>query len=238
MGTPRDIVELLERMGGADSLFAPGVKERVTADPKAAPVIGRLTKSFGEERAGEVLLLVLQALAVQRGGMKSGHPECEFVATTPGASIPGVRQTPSVVKGMLASARQEVIALGYEISDRNFISWLHETAGRDIDLVLVCDRNIGSAGTLMSGWPAGCRRPDLYQDRERDNAAIYSKMHSKTLISDSDEMLVSSANFTFHGLKGNIEFGVRMKGRQVQEARNIIRQMINNGLLEKIPWPA
>ncbi|MBX3016854.1 MAG: hypothetical protein KF767_03110 [Bdellovibrionaceae bacterium] len=238
MGLPRDVFELLGKMESAESLFSPGSKERVCAVPGASSVLGKLNRSFGEERGGDILLLTLQALAVQRGEMKSGFSEAEFVATIPGSAIPGVRQTANVVKGILASARREIIALGYEISDGDFIGWLHETAGRDVDLVLVCDRNVGSGTRIMTGWPPGCRRPDLYQDRERENAAIYSKMHSKTLISDSDEMLVSSANFTFHGLNGNIEFGVRMKGRQVLEARNIIRQMINNGLLEKVPWPS
>ena len=37
------------------------------------------------------------------------------------------------------------------------------------------------------------------------------KMHCKMIVVDDQDLLVTSANFTYHGMLGNIEFGVRLR---------------------------
>jgi hypothetical protein len=43
---------------------------------------------------------------------------------------------------------------------------------------------------------------------------------------------VTSANFTFHGLHGNIEIGVRLRGAPATEARKIFSHLVENRILE------
>lgn len=234
MGLPRDLVRLLESIEETIDPFSPSAKDQLLVAPPVAPVLTKLQKSYGEKAGLDVALLSMQSLAVQKKELKSGLLDAELVATLPGTHIPNVRQTSAVINEMLGNAKHEIIALGYEISDEEFVRNIQDASARDIDISLVCDRTIGSGAKLKGNWPKNIREPVFFHDREREDAAVFAKMHSKTLMVDSSVMLVSSANFTFHGLNGNIEFGLRVRGRQVLEARNLVRKMINSGLLERI----
>jgi len=59
-------------------------------------------------------------------------------------------------------------------------------------------------------------------------------MHAKCLLVDSRDLLVTSANFTFHGLHGNIEIGVRLSGAPAVEARKIFSHLVENRIVEEL----
>ena len=60
----------------------------------------------------------------------------------------------------------------------------------------------------------------------------YASMHAKCLLVDGEDLLVTSANFTFHGLHGNIEVGVRLSGPPASEARKIFSHLVREGVVE------
>lgn len=74
----------------------------------------------------------------------------------------------------------------------------------------------------------------VFQDRRRDEAAKFAKMHGKALLVDGSDLLISSANFTFHGFHGNLEFGVRLRGKPVERAGDVFRAMLDSELLERV----
>ncbi|MNR65073.1 hypothetical protein D3C85_1879750 [compost metagenome] len=49
-------------------------------------------------------------------------------------------------------------------------------------------------------------------------------MHAKMLVVDNLELLVTSANLTYHGMGSNIEIGVRIKG---EVARKVSRHLFS-----------
>jgi phosphatidylserine/phosphatidylglycerophosphate/cardiolipin synthase-like enzyme len=59
-------------------------------------------------------------------------------------------------------------------------------------------------------------------------------MHAKCLLVDGHDLLVTSANFTFHGLHGNIEIGIRLSGPPAAEARKIFSHLVGNQVLEEV----
>jgi phosphatidylserine/phosphatidylglycerophosphate/cardiolipin synthase-like enzyme len=59
-------------------------------------------------------------------------------------------------------------------------------------------------------------------------------MHAKCLLVDGNDLLITSANFTFHGLHGNVEIGVRLSGPPASEARKIFSYLVEHGLVEEI----
>jgi phosphatidylserine/phosphatidylglycerophosphate/cardiolipin synthase-like enzyme len=59
-------------------------------------------------------------------------------------------------------------------------------------------------------------------------------MHAKCLLVDGTDLLVTSANFTFHGLHGNIEVGLRVRGVPAAEARKIFSHLVDNNIVEEI----
>lgn len=79
---------------------------------------------------------------------------------------------------------------------------------------------------VLEVWPEDAARPRIFHDRPRADGAPYASMHAKCLLVDGSDLLITSANFTFHGLKGNIEIGVRLGGPPGAEARKIFPHLV------------
>lgn len=59
-------------------------------------------------------------------------------------------------------------------------------------------------------------------------------MHSKVLVVDGRDALVTSANFTHHGLNENVELGVRLKGTHAGSLRSCVREMVSARLFHEL----
>lgn len=232
MSFARDLVALadeLRSMKERPDLFGPDADTWIANSAAAAPAIEVLKKAGSAEKA---LKAALQALEVQRESLEPRLLDAAFVATFPGVFPFGARPTELVICEMLTRARHEIIALGYEVTHAETIGLLRACSSRGVEVVLICDRGTLNEA-LLDDWP-DTNRPKIYVDRERDEAFRYSKMHCKTLLVDHEDLLVTSANFTLHGLRGNIEFGVRLRGGPARQARDIFRHLLVSGLLEKL----
>lgn len=237
MSVARDLVDLCSRLAiprsGFDP-FAPDALSRLGEIPEVAVLIRELkTRTSGFDwNVG--ILLCLQALCVQRCELAPHLGEAQFVATLPPEAGSPARSTSQVVREMLLEARREVLAVGYEINDTEVIKLLQQAALRGAEIILVCDRFRASGPRVLAEWPAVCPLPRIFHDSSRAESTQYASMHSKALIVDGIDLLVTSANFTFHGLRGNIEFGVRLRGSPAEEARNVFRQILQSGILERL----
>jgi phosphatidylserine/phosphatidylglycerophosphate/cardiolipin synthase-like enzyme len=133
---------------------------------------------------------------------------------------------------MIDGATTEIIVLGYEMTDRDLIELLATAASRGVNVTMICDRSRGTAVRFLESWPSHTPPPRIFHDRQRAGGAPYASMHAKCLLVDGSDLLVTSANFTFHGLHGNIEIGVRLTGAPAFEARKIFSYLVESGILE------
>jgi phosphatidylserine/phosphatidylglycerophosphate/cardiolipin synthase-like enzyme len=235
MGIPRDLVSLEETLHSNKKidLFAPIERGGILDSPEANAMLPRIRETDLRDPA-QVLRLCLQALRIQHDELEPNIVEAELVATLP-PEMPGVaRPTGQVIREMLRSHVREVILLGYELSDPDMMQLLVEVTSWGADLIMICDRMRGSVPRLLEAWPAGIQRPRIFQDRARPDGAPYASMHAKCLLVDGKDLLITSANFTFHGLHGNIEIGVRLSGPPVIEARKIFSHLVETGIVEEI----
>ena len=230
MGMARDLVELEARLRdyvGVD-LFVPGERDGVLAVPECTSILGRIRVTD----AASVMRLCLQALRIQHEELRPKLMDAELVATLP-PETPGIaRPTELVVRQMIDSAKSEIILLGYELTDRDLIDLLVAASTRGATVILICDRGRGVATRVLKAWPSVAPRPRIYHDRERSGGTKYTSMHAKCLLIDASDLLVTSANFTFHGLHGNIEIGVRLSGTPAAEARKIFSHLVESRILE------
>ena len=231
MGFARDLVELEARLRdyeGVD-LFAPLERGGVLEVPECASVLGRIQVTD----PASVMRLCLQALRIQHEELRPKLLDAELVATLPSES-PGIaRPTERVVRQMIDGAKSEIILLGYELTDRDMIGLLATAASRGATVILICDRGRGAAARVFEAWASATPPPRIYHDRERSGGTAYASMHAKCLLVDGRDLLVTSANFTFHGLHGNIEIGVRLTGAPAAEARKIFSHLVENRILEE-----
>lgn len=230
MGLARDLVELEARLRDREDvdLFAPVERDGLLSTSECASLLGRIRASDSVS----VMRLCLQALQIQHAELLPKLLDAELVATLP-PETPGVaRPTERVVWEMIESATEEIILLGYELTDQELIGLLAAAAGRGAGVIMICDRSRGAIQRVIDSWPSHTPPPRIYHDRERTDGAPYSSMHAKSLLIDGKDLLVTSANFTFHGLHGNIEIGVRLGGNPAAEARKIFSYLVESRILE------
>lgn len=232
MGIPRDIVELEEelRSGSQVELFAPLDRSGLKESPSANALIEHLSRT-GFSDSERTLQLCLQALRVQREELAGSFVYAELVATLPTGS-PGIsRTTDQVLIEMLRPPVKEVVLLGYELTDLTTMSLLVESEADGADVIVICDRERGAAERVSE---LGFRRLRIFHNREQPDELPYSSMHAKCLLVNGQDLLITSANFTFHGLHGNIEIGVRLSGPPAREARRIFSHLVQSNIVEEV----
>jgi len=69
---------------------------------------------------------------------------------------------------------------------------------------------------------------DYYQPRPDSNKPLYT-LHSKLLISDEDTAYLWSANFTRHGFSENLEVGVVLEAKKVDQLCSLLSHVVKNG---------
>jgi phosphatidylserine/phosphatidylglycerophosphate/cardiolipin synthase-like enzyme len=230
MGLARDLVDLEARLRDHTEidLFAAADRGGLLGTPECASILGRIWSTD----PASVMRLCLQALRIQHEEMRPMSLNAELVATLP-PETPGIaRPTEQVVREMIDGATTEVILLGYELTDQKLIGLLAAAAGRGSSVIMICDRGRGAAQRVRESWPSRTSAPRILHDRERGGGAPYASMHAKCLLIDGRDLLVTSANFTFHGLRGNIEIGVRLDGAPAAEARKIFSYLVESRVLE------
>jgi phosphatidylserine/phosphatidylglycerophosphate/cardiolipin synthase-like enzyme len=218
---PESLRDKAFSIGDADALLAiPAVKAAIRA------------ASGDDVRNPTEVVFVAMRTAFLLDSTVETKDTVEFVATQPAGTAVSARGTEPVITEMINGARDEVIALGYEISDERVISLLHEASRRGVCLWVCCDRGRGCAERIADEWPAMLERPRFFYDRQREEAGPFASMHSKVLVVDGRDALISSANFTHHGLDENVELGVRIQGKHVEALRVCVRQMVSARVFE------
>ena len=155
------------------------------------------------------------------------RPEIEVAWTGPAAAGPLVRSTSVVLEEMLKSVRDagdagEVLLVGYALtaepgsSMERVVNLLVESARRRATLsrVLHSDKDeTTNLDNLLGLWDVFVEKPNVYTWRPPPDHP-FTKLHAKCLVIDRLDGLVTSANFTFHGLESNLELGLRVRGPQ------------------------
>lgn len=238
MSLARDLSDLEAKLRASRSVdpFLPIGKSQILAAPDCAATFSRLAAK-GQMDSLDVMRLCLQALRIQYSTLESRLIKAEFVATLPIEVPASARPTQSVIREMVSHASEEIILLGYEFTDEELLDSLIAASSRGVEAVLICDRSRGAVNRILADWPDAIRKPRLFHDRDRADAAAYASMHAKSLLIDQDDLLITSANFTFHGLKGNIEMGIRLSGQPAREARRIFSYLVESNVVEECEWP-
>ena len=72
-------------------------------------------------------------------------------------------------------------------------------------------------------------------DYQKQDVDAMAALHAKTIVVDEKELLVSSANLSYHGMQGNVEMGIRLvssdKARQVE---NLLKEMIRMKVFKEL----
>jgi len=153
-------------------------------------------------------------------------PQIEIVWTGPDAEGPLVRPTHAVIREMIAGVQEagEILIVGYSLTVgkdtamEQIVHLLEKAVSKRarIKLILHKDELAANKDKLLKAWSVLVKKPVIMTwDPPADHP--YTKLHAKTLVVDRLDLLVGSANFTFHGLSSNLELGLRIRGPQARE---------------------
>lgn len=180
-------------------------------------------------------------LAVRRTVEAQG-PRCELVWTGRGEGIASVRSTLPVVLEMLDHAGRDVMVVAYSVwlgfpQARAVLERLAALSSSGVDVTFILDagyRDGHSIREVREAWPPGRRPPTIWSWRyPADDVA---KLHAKVLVVDADDVLVTSANLTGHGLTENLEVGLRVRGKPAADAAAHLRRLIDAGEFVREAW--
>lgn len=188
------------------------------------------------DRGGNEVLLA-EAITGQleiRRTVENRGPRCELVWTGDTPTGSGVRSTFPVIKEMLSLARRSVLVVTYALwagtDAAEVIDLLARLSSRGVDVTFGLDSRYQQGWNitqLKKHWPAERRPPTVYTWQHADDPI--AKLHAKVLIVDQRDLLITSANLTGHGLKHNLEFGVRVLGRPAEEAGRHLTELFRSG---------
>ena len=210
--------------------FAPDAAAKIAADPDTQEALAAVQCRLPEADPIAVLGLLLQAIEVEASDPRGGESVVECVATLPHAHNLPIRPTRIVIREMLTAARRSVLAAGYLITDgSDLLPLVHAAASRGVNLTFVCDRGREDARRIGQTWSAEIPIPQILVNAEPVNPDC--KMHAKVLVTDDHHLLVTSANFTWHGQAVNFEYGLRVSGDPARKTVMFFRTLEQLGVL-------
>lgn len=172
------------------------------------------------------------------------RPDVEVTWTGPDADGPVVTQNSTAVHRLLEDCQDtgQILLVGYSFTVekdsamREAIDLLVDASHRraKIQIILHQDETGKNRDELMKHWDVFARKPAVFTwDPPRD--LPYTKLHAKCLVVDRLQLLVTSSNFTLHGLKSNLELGLLVRNQPLATAvHNRFDTLISMGVLR--PW--
>ena len=171
-------------------------------------------------------------------------PKVEICWTGPDAEGPLVTPNAAAIKELLASCNDTgtILLVGYSltIGKDSFMEQVRDLLvdaskrHAKVQIVLHKDKEGRNHHELVKGWDVFARKPEIYTWQPPPDHP-YTKLHAKCLVVDRLQMLVTSANFTFHGLESNIELGLLVRNQPLATAvHDRFQLLINSKVLQ--PW--
>lgn len=182
--------------------------------------------------------IALTTLAWMKSREETKTEKIEVVCTTPFYSGVRVRTTYATALEMIKEARQEIFVVGYLFTGgaKGLVETL-ATVRRDrgLSVTVIGNRMEDYLGTLRVMWTSDCPGPDVFT-READIQDEMAALHAKLLICDRTTALVTSANFSHHGLHENIEIGIKVQSASVSLLAEFVQTLITSGQVKQICW--
>ncbi len=182
--------------------------------------------------------IAIRAFAVNRESHRAASPFIEIVCTAPHRLGIHLRTTFATAREMIANAEREILIAGYAFTEGagDLIDDLAVAVRqRTVAVTLIGNRMRDRLPFLRSRWPRDVVPPKIFS-READPYDDMAALHAKIIVCDRARALVTSANFSRHGLHDNIEIGVSVRADVVARIADFLHAMIVQREVEPAQW--
>lgn len=186
--------------------------------------------------SGNLRIIAVVAAALAENALASESAEkVDVVCTAPVQFAVPVRATFATMVEMVQQARNEIVVVGYVFTAgaSEFVRRMSQARQRGLAVTIIGNRMQHCISQLRHLWGAG--RPPAVYGWEGDDDEMAS-LHAKLLICDKETALVTSANFSLHGLHENIEIGLRVRSPSVARLSDFVRQLIASATVVAVSW--
>lgn len=161
----------------------------------------------------------------------------EIACTAPTRLGVPLRTTFATALGMVKEAEKEILVVGYVFTE-GAKPLLEEAArasrDRRVRVTIIGNRMEVHLRALRSTWLTDSPEPLVYSCPVNIHDEM-SALHAKVLICDNSTALVTSANFSHHGLHENIEIGVKIVSPSVARLIEFFNSLIAAGFVTPLP---
>ncbi len=160
----------------------------------------------------------------------------ELAVTAPISFKLKARKIHEVVEIMLQEAGKSITLTGYSVSDyfTEMIDLIISKSQQGVYVRLYLndyEKHKSELKRLMDLRSKQLRVFDFQKKTDDTMAAL----HAKTIVVDEREVLVSSANLSYHGMQGNIEMGFRIESvGKAQQIESVLKEMVSMKLFTEL----
>ena len=199
--------------------------------------------------------MLLDTILADRSSQPGVEQMIDLVTTGPEVEGIANRDTAVVVRNLFSKATETVLIAGYAVYQGKKVfqalaKRMNQIESLDVTMFLNLPNGSGVEQESLlvrkfvdrfrkTQWPKGCRFPNVYYDpRSVDSdPSKRASLHAKCIVVDSQEVFISSANFTDRAQHHNIEVGVQISSQSIanqlnQHFRSLARQQV----LKMIIW--
>lgn len=162
--------------------------------------------SLSEKELREIHTLIASS-------MKTQKEYAELVVTAPPSFSMRTKETKTIVNDMIENASKSILITGYSLSDyfSDMIDSIIKKSQKGV-FVKFFVNDIDS----QSSFDKLCRYKGKFLEiynfpKQQDSMAA---LHAKVISVDKKDNLITSANLSYHGQEGNIEFGTYVESEE------------------------
>jgi len=219
------------------------------------PILEELRGLHQSGMTPAVLICMIDILLEQRGELRSETGRLELVMTGPEPPGSMIRDTAVVVRQMFSHAARSICICGFAVYQGKDIfaalaNRMEALPELNVRMYLNIDRPHGdsSPSELLlakfqkrfreNQWPENMRLPEVFYDPRPladDDTNKSACLHAKFVISDSQQVFLSSANFTEAAQQRNIEAGVLLDSSVLaRDIESHFQSLIDHGFLKRL----
>ncbi|NBC72890.1 phospholipase D-like domain-containing protein [Paenibacillus sacheonensis] len=191
------------------------------------------------ELKSDSIIFAFRTAIRTRNQLVSQMPKIDIVWTGPypptGANV---RSTLAVLQEMIESAHKKILLVGYSLttggaSQMTVLEKLLGAVKRGCEVKIALHDDGSNYKNLKAIWPKTLPSPILLRWAGRPGDDMAS-LHAKMLLIDQEDLLVTSANLTYHGLQSNIEVGARVSGGTARQLADHFFSLEKSGILQRV----
>lgn len=195
-------------------------------------VITNLKKEFPSLSDQEIWQIIGLCVNVYSG---KEAEKAELAITAPISFKLKARKINEVITNMIQDSQKSITLTGYSLSDyfSEMIDLIISKSQQGIYVRLYLndyEKHKTNLKRLMDLRTKHLRVFD-YQKQDDEMAAL----HAKTIVVDEKELLVSSANLSYHGMKGNVEMGIRLVSEdKAKQVESLLKEMVGMKIFKEL----